>query len=597
MPKNLFGQHVTDAGQILGCEACPLDRAPGIVKIKGLSRIMGRRAMMWAMCPGAEENKQRLELVGRAGELLWKGTRYVGLDRSDFDIQNVVRCRPMDEQGCNRDPDPRELQCCSVYNESALERNAGRAVVHVVLGEVAGAQLLGKAFRKDRPVFWYAPWDVYVVLNWHPSYIVRNGGERAGWDYYVWRDRFRAVRAVMDNPGRWGYVRARGYRVVRTLAEFDAMERELRAASGKKQRVSLDIEDGTVAGKRAALLAGFGTGDYANPKDWRSWRGRCWSVVLDHPEVRYEPTHLREMKARVKRLVEDASIRKALQNGSYDSDACRDLLGAQLRGYDFDTMYGAYLRYSFLRSCSLENLTYLFFPEFCDYKDSVEEWEGKNFADAPLDRLLLRNAGDCDVTKHLEAVFAPHVGYELMQVYIHAGATLDHMERRGPLLDWDQWRRAEKIIPKLIAKLDRVLQHVSGESEFDCDSPKQVAWLIYDVLKLPETEAGRSTRREVLEELEARTGNSTLQVINKRRALGKIKSTYMEGYATSARLHDGELRTIWWLTGAVTGRLRSGRGEKAEAQGIVNLQNLHGNPLLQNMLVSDLRWREALDGE
>jgi hypothetical protein len=40
--------------------------------------------------------------------------------------------------------------------------------------------------------------------------------------------------------------------------------------------------------------------------------------------------------------------------------------------------------------------------------------------------------------------------------------------------------------------------------------------------------------------------------------------------------------------------LRSGKGDKAEAEGVINFQNLHGNPLLKNLLVSDLDWRIAL---
>ncbi len=347
------------------------------------------------------------------------------------------------------------------------------------------------------------------------------------------------------------------------------------------------------------LLAGFGTGDFTRMvgkrQDFSSWKGESFSVVLDHPESGYTPAHTREMRERSKKLVEDPSIKKALQNGSYDKASCKEQLGARLRGYDYDTMYGTYLRYSFLRSCSLENLTYLFFPEFADYKEVTAKWSD-NFANCPLENLVLRNGGDCDVTKRLEVRFSNQISYELNKVYIHCGITLDKMEHRGPILDYEQHAKAVKIVPELIAKLDRMLQQISGDPDFDCDSHDQVAHLVYDVLGMPESEeGGRSTNKTILEGLAAETGNPTLELIIKDRALRKIKSTYLEGYANSARLHKGELRTIWWLTGTVSGRLRSGKGDKGDAQGIVNMANFHGNPLLLNLLVSDKNWRLAME--
>jgi len=61
-------------------------------------------------------------------------------------------------------------------------------------------------------------------------------------------------------------------------------------------------------------------------------------------------------------------------------------------------------------------------------------------------------------------------------------------------------------------------------------------------------------------------------------------------------MHGGELRTIWWLCGAATGRLRSGKSEKAEVEeGVMNFQNLARNVAMKNPLVSDVNWRLALE--
>jgi uracil-DNA glycosylase family 4 len=602
MRRNLLGEAVSARGIALGCLHCPLDKSPGIRKIKGLDRVGNQKVFTWAMCPGSNENRYGMELVGDSGELLWKALKREGFGREDIAVQNVVRCCPLDTHGSNRDPDKRELLCCSTYNEEAMQRNAGSAVVHLILGDVAGNQLLGAAYKKDHPVLWYPPWDAYVVMNPHPAYIVRKGGESAGWAYDEWCDRLHAVRAVVDHPGRWGYVKAQNYGAVRTDVEMDVLETRVRNEVAAKRRVSVDIETGHVDGKPVILMVGFGMGYYRDRADWRSWRGQCRSVILDHPEAGYSPSQREKMRARVKRLIEDPTIRKALQNGSSDDRGLQELLGARIRGYDYDTQYGTYLRHSFLRSVSLESMTYRFLPEFGDYKDLVEPWAGDdngkpwNFAEAPLERLVPYNCGDCDVTKRMEVKIASEISHELLQVYIHTAYTLNAMEKRGPWVDQQSLARAYKELPKIIESTTRDLQRIAEdagfEGEFNIDSPPQVAQLLYDLLKMPQLGEGRSTSHPVMDALAAETGSPVPPLVTHRRALGKMKGTYLDGYARSAKMHGGRLATRFFLTGAATGRLRSGSGRPGD--GCVNAQNIAGEPLLKNILVSDPQWRDAL---
>lgn len=589
MRKNLFGDVVDDRGNQLGCKVCPRNTVRGINKVKGLDRIKGRRAMLWAMCPGDRENEKRIELVGPSGNLLWIALKPLGLDRDSFDIQNVVRCRPRENQ-----PTKTELHCCSMHNDEALKLNRGNAVVHLILGDVAGQQLLGKQFKKDQPVFWHAPWNAYVVLNHHPSYILRQGGTAAKGLYKDWSTRFRSVKAILDHPGRHGYVSSLDYALVRNEKEMDDLENKLRHEAAAGRRISVDLEWGTVDGKQVALVAGFGWGHYTSSR-WNSWRGGARSVVLDHPQARVSPA----LKRRVVAVMEDPSIRKVLHHGCSDVNVARKLLGAKLganlRGYDFDTYLGTYLRHSWMRAFSLESLAYKFLPEFADYKDCVDQWSG-NFAEAPLDVLMLRNCGDCDATKRLETLISGDVPYELMQIYIHCSFTLATMEQRGPLLDWKTHEKIQKVIPQKLEKLTTQLRQVAEDPEFD--PSRQIGWLLYDKLKLPAPEANEhgnlTTDAAYLELLATQTNSPVPQMVLDYRKLRTMESNFMATYARSAKMHGGELRTIWWLTGAVTGRLRSGASGTGE-KGLVNLQNIHGSPLLKNMLVSDKNWRIALE--
>jgi uracil-DNA glycosylase family 4 len=606
MSRNLLGQP-TRGGLTLGCSRCALNNASGINKVMGLHRITGKRVMVWAQNPGKVENEKGWELCGPSGQLVWKAFKTIGLTRDDCDVQNAgTRCRPIGEDGFDRDPTKDELRCCSVYNDEALDRNQGNAVVHVIFGDIAGVQLLGDKFKKDRPVFWHEPWNAYVVLMAHPSYILRKGGENAGWDYDESIDSLHAVRAILDHPGRWGYIKTQDCRIVRTESVFNVMKNILLQDSLAGRRISLDIEDGTVNEKPALLMVGFGTGYYENPADWRTWRGTSWSVELDHPEARLSRDCRNFLAAGIKSIVEDPSIRKAMQHGSYDDQQMRKLLGARLQGYDYDTQYGTYLRHSFLRSVSLESMTYRFLPEFADYKETTGGY--KNFADCPLDLLALRNGGDCHVTKRMEEKIAPQINYELLQVYIHAAYTLDGMKHRGPWLDIPNWEIARRDVGEkqangkfngLLGKIDQQLQHMTGNPNFNPGSQPQVAALLYDQLGLPITEAGRATGYEVLQELLLRSNHPALKIMEKRRAVGHVQSD-LTSYRNSADKHGGQLRTIWHLTGAVTGRLRSGKGKEGTEAGVLNFQNLASTAtlqgkLLQSILISDPRWREALD--
>ena len=61
--------------------------------------------------PGAEEDRQGLPFVGRAGQLLNQMLEGIGLSREDVFIANVLKRRPPG----NRDPQPLEIEACRPY--------------------------------------------------------------------------------------------------------------------------------------------------------------------------------------------------------------------------------------------------------------------------------------------------------------------------------------------------------------------------------------------------------------------------------------------------------------------------------------------------
>jgi uracil-DNA glycosylase family 4 len=61
--------------------------------------------------PGADEDRQGLPFVGRAGQLLNQLLEEIGLSREEVFIANVLKSRPPG----NRDPQPLEIQACEPY--------------------------------------------------------------------------------------------------------------------------------------------------------------------------------------------------------------------------------------------------------------------------------------------------------------------------------------------------------------------------------------------------------------------------------------------------------------------------------------------------
>ncbi len=142
--------------------------------------------------PGAEEDRQGIPFVGRAGELLTKIIGAIELERSAVYIANIVKCRPPG----NRDPQPDEVVACRGYLESQID--LVRPKIIVALGRVAAQTLLGETTPLGRMRgHWYQVRGVETRVTYHPAALLRNVGfKRPTWeDMQVVRDRLRELTA------------------------------------------------------------------------------------------------------------------------------------------------------------------------------------------------------------------------------------------------------------------------------------------------------------------------------------------------------------------------------------------------------------------
>src|SRR5437870_8320419 len=97
------------------CELCPLSETRTNV-VFGAGKA-DADLMFVGEAPGAEEDRQGLPFVGRAGALLTELLEGIGMTREDVWISNVIRCRPPG----NRDPEPAEIEACQPYTFTQVE--------------------------------------------------------------------------------------------------------------------------------------------------------------------------------------------------------------------------------------------------------------------------------------------------------------------------------------------------------------------------------------------------------------------------------------------------------------------------------------------
>ena len=138
--------------------------------------------------PGADEDRQGVPFVGKAGHLLTdiivKGMK---MRREDVYICNVIKCRPPN----NRDPLPAEKGQCEPYLIRQLELLKPKMIC--ALGRHAVATLL----RTEQSIArlrgkWHFYRGVPVRVTYHPSYLLRNPEDKK----LVWDDIQHVMRAL-----------------------------------------------------------------------------------------------------------------------------------------------------------------------------------------------------------------------------------------------------------------------------------------------------------------------------------------------------------------------------------------------------------------
>ncbi len=134
---------------------------------------------------------------------------------------------------------------------------------------------------------------------------------------------------------------------------------------------------------------------------------------------------------------------------------------------------------------------------------------------------------------------------------------LHRMEERGIRIDPEIFRELSARLAREVEDIERKVAAAAG-TEFNINSPKQLAFLLFEKLGLPpvkKTKTGYSTDVEVLEQL--KNLHEVPSLVLEYRTLAKIRSTYVDVLPGLVDPRDGRIHTTFHQTQTATGRLSS----------------------------------------
>ena len=264
-------------------------------------------------------------------------------------------------------------------------------------------------------------------------------------------------------------------------------------------------------------------------------------------------------------VLEDASVLKCGHDLKFDA-LMLVRHGVVLRGLDIDTMLTSYLLDSTRAEHRLEDLAL----EHASYKALKEEdvcgrgVKALSLAEVPVEGALTFAAERADLVGQLVPIFRDLLAKEQLtgvyeQLELPLIPVLVDVERAGVRIDGPALAAQSQRLDQELARRTAEIYQAAG-GEFNINSPKQLAEVLFDRMQLPVlkrtgTSRAPSTAVEVLEEL-ALAHDLPRQILEWR-SLMKLKGTYIDSLPQLVNPETGRVHTCFNQAVAATGRLSS----------------------------------------
>jgi DNA polymerase-1 len=274
--------------------------------------------------------------------------------------------------------------------------------------------------------------------------------------------------------------------------------------------------------------------------------------------------------AALKPVLEDPAVLKIGQNIKYDWKIF-SRLGIDIAPFD-DTMLMSYAMHAGLNLHGMDTLSEQYLGHV---PIPIKSLLGTGKSAVTFDRVGIDDAvryaaEDADVTLRLWQLFKPQLHrarvttvYETLERPLVP--VLAHMEMTGVQVDRPTLSRMSGAFAQKMAALEDEIQGLAGRP-FNVGSPKQLGEILFDEMKLPGGERGKTgayaTGADVLEDIttledQHPQGARLAARVLDWRQLSKLKSTYTDALQEAINPETGRVHTSYSIAGANTGRLAS----------------------------------------
>ncbi|QDU72050.1 DNA polymerase I [Mucisphaera calidilacus] len=357
------------------------------------------------------------------------------------------------------------------------------------------------------------------------------------------------------------------YELVTTDAALESLGERLRGLAGTDRVLAVDTET-TGLGWKAEMCGVC--------LSWEAGSGVYVPVLGPEGETILPAERVRAVLGPV---MADATIRKVGHHFKFDLHVLHRA-GYVVEGVVFDTMIGAALTGApglKLDDLALAMLEHRMIP--IEQLIGTKPRRKSDPAQKTMDQVSLAvaatySAEDADITLRLYEKLRPMVDERGMaglldEVETPLIAVLADMEEAGIRVDAGELdRQRERLEARIIELRDLTLERAEQAGAtvpFNLDSPKQLADVLFNQLKLPvikRTKTGPSTDAEVLERLSEREdlegpAADVPKLLTEYRMLTKLVGTYLTSLKEAIDEETGRVHATFNQTGAATGRLSS----------------------------------------
>lgn len=262
-------------------------------------------------------------------------------------------------------------------------------------------------------------------------------------------------------------------------------------------------------------------------------------------------------------VLSDPSVLKIAHNIKFDRKVLMKY-GFEFAGRSVDTLIASYLLNPDKRTHGLKNLALDWLGEqMIQLQELIGSGkEQMTFDNVEIETATRYAAADADMTLQLWEKLEPKLAEAGLQelferIEMPLVDVLIDMELAGIRIDTDHFNKLSGELDKRLRELRNEIVKIA-EIDFNPSSPRQVAEVLFEKLKLHPRRKGRSgysTDMEVLEDLANQ--HELPKLILEYRQLEKLKNTYVDVLPTMVNPVTGRIHTSFNQTMAATGRLTS----------------------------------------